>query len=129
MRDCKYEGCLFNCVYCSFFSALCCMAECQVKQNKQMDALALFQESSEIINKSMGVEHPVRGRSNSLPRVIFRFVLTVECLFVFSCIRCCSNPSRSTEVGRSGKQPEGKCQYFVRESRVTSHNKCRCVVT
>ncbi|XP_062505357.1 early endosome antigen 1-like [Corticium candelabrum] len=41
---------------------LCCMAECQVKQNKQMDALALFQESSEIINKSMGVEHPVRGR-------------------------------------------------------------------
>ncbi|XP_062506016.1 uncharacterized protein LOC134182605 isoform X3 [Corticium candelabrum] len=42
---------------------LCRMAECQVKLDKQMDALPLFYESSEMIKESIGVEHPVRGRS------------------------------------------------------------------
>ena len=42
-----------------------------MKLDKQMDALPLFYESSEMIKESIGVEHPVRGRSNSLPRVIF----------------------------------------------------------
>ncbi|XP_062505724.1 uncharacterized protein LOC134182339 isoform X2 [Corticium candelabrum] len=42
---------------------LCRMAECQVKQDQQMDALPLFHESSEMMSKSMGVEHPIRGRS------------------------------------------------------------------
>ena len=65
------------------------MAECQLKQDQLMDALQLFHESSEMMSKAIGVEHPIRGRSNSLSRVIFCFVLTVECLFVFRFIWCC----------------------------------------
>ena len=65
------------------------MAEYQMKQDQQISALPLFQESSEIVSKAIGVEHPIRGRSNSLSRVIFCFVLTVECLFVFRFIWCC----------------------------------------
>ncbi|XP_062505307.1 uncharacterized protein LOC134182013 isoform X2 [Corticium candelabrum] len=42
---------------------LCRMAECQVKQDQQMAALPLFHESSEMMSKSIGVEHPIRGRS------------------------------------------------------------------
>ena len=60
-----------------------------MKQDQQMDALPLFHESSEMMSKSMGVEHPIRGRSNSLSRVIFCFGLSVECLFVFRFIWCC----------------------------------------
>ena len=65
------------------------MAEYQVKQDQQMAALTLFHASSEMMSKAMGVEHPIRGRSNSLSRVIFCFILTVECLFVFRYIWCC----------------------------------------
>ncbi|XP_062505782.1 uncharacterized protein LOC134182399 [Corticium candelabrum] len=42
---------------------LCRLAECQVKQDQQMAALTLFHESSEMMSKSIGVEHPIRGRS------------------------------------------------------------------
>ncbi|XP_062505962.1 uncharacterized protein LOC134182556 [Corticium candelabrum] len=42
---------------------LCRLAECQVKQDQQMAALPLFHESSEIMSKSIGAEHPIRGRS------------------------------------------------------------------
>ena len=59
-----------------------------MKQDQQMAALQLFHESSEMTSKAMGMEHPIRGRSNSLSRVIFCFVLTVECLFVFRFIWC-----------------------------------------
>ncbi|XP_062509641.1 interaptin-like [Corticium candelabrum] len=41
---------------------LCRMAECLVKLDKQMDALLLFHESSELISKIMGDGHPIRGR-------------------------------------------------------------------
>ncbi|XP_062505649.1 uncharacterized protein LOC134182270 [Corticium candelabrum] len=39
------------------------MAECQVKQDQQMAALPLFHESSEMMSKAIGAEHPIRGRS------------------------------------------------------------------
>ena len=65
------------------------MAEKHAKQDQRMAALQLFHESSEMMSKAMGMEHPIRGRSNSLSRVIFCFVLTVECLFVFRFIWCC----------------------------------------
>ncbi|XP_062505369.1 uncharacterized protein LOC134182060 isoform X2 [Corticium candelabrum] len=42
---------------------LCRMAESQVKQDQLMAALPLFHESSEMMSKAIGVEHPIRGRS------------------------------------------------------------------
>ncbi|XP_062505746.1 uncharacterized protein LOC134182362 [Corticium candelabrum] len=41
----------------------CRMAEYQVKRDQQMAALTLFHESSEMMSKAIGVEHPIRGRS------------------------------------------------------------------
>ena len=58
------------------------MAECLVKLDKQMDALLLFHESSELISKIMGDGHPIRGRCNSF-YVMFVFLLTVWNVYLY----------------------------------------------